>query len=269
VLAWPGRHLAASPAADGAVEQLGDPRPVSQGLQRGTAARVTAIAARQGSSRNVLCPRRVDAVAAHTTGSVVHLAVWLDEEASPFRNRLWLRGWFRRCGRERWLRRRDRWFRRRGRRFRRRDGWPLSTEFSAHALIMRARQFTPLGPKVNGERAWEQGLTNGPGSSGQIGARMSRANRWEGYAVGESTNDSRGEPAGLGAATCCPACTGRLRAVSDGEMTNFLCRQCGRCWHVELGHISRVDPTTCPGCPFLQSCMSRYANDPAWRPGAR
>jgi len=89
-----------------------------------------------------------------------------------------------------------------------------------------------------------------------------------GHAVGEPTNDSGVEPSGLGAATRCPACLGRLRAVSDGEMTNFLCRQCGRCWHVELGHVSRVDPTTCPGCPFLPACLSRYADDREWRPGS-
>ena len=34
-----------------------------------------------------------------------------------------------------------------------------------------------------------------------------------------------------------------LRAVFDGDATNFVCRTCGACWHVSLGHVHRVDPT--------------------------
>lgn len=112
-------------------------------------------------------------------------------------------------------------------------------------------------------------MTNGPGGSGRLARGCVEGIVREGYAVGKSTNGSSLEPSGLGAATRCPACAGRLRVVSDEEMTNFLCRECGRCWHVELSRVSRVDPTTCPGCPFLEACLSRYVNDPGWRPGAR
>lgn len=45
-----------------------------------------------------------------------------------------------------------------------------------------------------------------------------------------------------------------LRAVSDGEDTNFVCLSCGACWHVALGQVHRVDPTTCPGCDALSLC---------------
>jgi hypothetical protein len=73
-------------------------------------------------------------------------------------------------------------------------------------------------------------------------------------------------PGGMGAPSGCPACNGGLIAVSDGDMTNFLCAECGRCWHVELGRASRVDPVSCPGCPHRSTCMTRSHTDPDWRP---
>ena len=34
----------------------------------------------------------------------------------------------------------------------------------------------------------------------------------------------------------CSSCgSEELEAVSDGELTNFFCAACHRCWHVELG----------------------------------
>lgn len=55
----------------------------------------------------------------------------------------------------------------------------------------------------------------------------------------------------------CPVCgNGRLTSVSDGEETNFLCTECGCCWHVGLGWIDRVNPETCPGCPSRPICES-------------
>jgi hypothetical protein len=60
----------------------------------------------------------------------------------------------------------------------------------------------------------------------------------------------------------CPRCdAARLRAIADGEDVNFFCEGCGACWHVELGWVHRVDPTTCPGCPARGECTSRYAFD--------
>ena len=54
----------------------------------------------------------------------------------------------------------------------------------------------------------------------------------------------------------CPECgNGRLHAVVDDEgTTNFLCRECGSCWHTELEWSCRVDPRTCPGCPARDLC---------------
>jgi hypothetical protein len=55
----------------------------------------------------------------------------------------------------------------------------------------------------------------------------------------------------------CPQCgNGRLRAVSDGEATNFLCPDCGACWHPELDWVARVDPLTCPGCEHRARCLA-------------
>ncbi len=53
----------------------------------------------------------------------------------------------------------------------------------------------------------------------------------------------------------CPECNnGTLQAVFDGERTNFVCHNCGRCWHPELDWVSLVDPTTCPGCSQRATC---------------
>lgn len=54
----------------------------------------------------------------------------------------------------------------------------------------------------------------------------------------------------------CPNCgNGRLQAVSDGELTNFVCTTCGSCWHPELDWVNRINPTTCPGCPERATCL--------------
>jgi hypothetical protein len=58
----------------------------------------------------------------------------------------------------------------------------------------------------------------------------------------------------------CPECGAeQLEAVTDREMTNFLCHACWNCWHVELGRVHRIDPGTCPGCLHLDECRSRRA----------
>jgi hypothetical protein len=55
----------------------------------------------------------------------------------------------------------------------------------------------------------------------------------------------------------CPECNnGILQAVFDGERTNFLCRNCGRCWHPELAWVTRVDPGTCPRCTAKATCLA-------------
>jgi hypothetical protein len=60
----------------------------------------------------------------------------------------------------------------------------------------------------------------------------------------------------------CPACgADRLVAVLDVDETNFLCQACGRCWHVEFGCVSRVDPLTCSGCRHRGECLARFADE--------
>lgn len=56
----------------------------------------------------------------------------------------------------------------------------------------------------------------------------------------------------------CPECgNGRLEAVVDDEgTTNFLCRECGSCWHTELEWSRRVDPLSCPGCSARDACTA-------------
>jgi uncharacterized protein len=79
------------------------------------------------------------------------------------------------------------------------------------------------------------------------------------------------EPAGDGPAfpiDACPACASdALVAVSDGEMTNFVCTTCFACWHVGMGQIYRLPPDTCPGCKLADLC--RAARDAAGTAAAR
>jgi hypothetical protein len=55
----------------------------------------------------------------------------------------------------------------------------------------------------------------------------------------------------------CPECgNGKLDAVFDQELINFLCRNCGCCWHPELDWVQRVNPATCPGCSERAVCRA-------------
>ena len=73
---------------------------------------------------------------------------------------------------------------------------------------------------------------------------------------------------GAGPLETCPACgSDELVAVAAEDETNVLCKHCGRCWHVELARVSRVDPVTCPGCPHRTRCLQRLREDePDWEP---
>ena len=67
----------------------------------------------------------------------------------------------------------------------------------------------------------------------------------------------------------CPDCgNGRLQAVFDGDSTNFLCTNCGDCWHPELAWVHRVNPTTCPGCASREVCTATGGSvaEPSKRP---
>jgi hypothetical protein len=62
----------------------------------------------------------------------------------------------------------------------------------------------------------------------------------------------------------CPACgSAQLEPVVERELeeVHFLCRDCSRCWHVELGRVTRVVPPTCYGCPQHDRCAPVYEAD--------
>ena len=60
----------------------------------------------------------------------------------------------------------------------------------------------------------------------------------------------------------CPACgIGRLHAVFDVDEVNLRCDVCRRCWHAELGYLSRVDPLACESCEYLERCVAVWQTD--------
>jgi len=66
-------------------------------------------------------------------------------------------------------------------------------------------------------------------------------------------------PSLLAGEFACPRCGNDvLEAVTDGFATNFLCRECWTCWHVELGYMSPVPAPTCPGCRHKEECRRRH-----------
>jgi len=66
--------------------------------------------------------------------------------------------------------------------------------------------------------------------------------------------------------THCPVCgSGRLDPVveTETESVHFLCLDCSRCWHVELGYVHRMTPETCNGCPERGRCEAVLEADRA------
>lgn len=62
----------------------------------------------------------------------------------------------------------------------------------------------------------------------------------------------------------CPDCgSARLEAVVEDivQEVHFLCRDCDRCFRVELGHVQRVVPSSCLGCPERARCERAYVAD--------
>jgi hypothetical protein len=60
--------------------------------------------------------------------------------------------------------------------------------------------------------------------------------------------------------THCPGCgSDALLGVTDGDLVNLVCTTCISCWHVELGAVSRVSPSTCPGCKLVDLCRAAHA----------
>jgi hypothetical protein len=62
----------------------------------------------------------------------------------------------------------------------------------------------------------------------------------------------------------CPGCDGeRLIPVATIEGTNFFCRDCVSCWHLEHGRTYVVDPQDCPGCQLgTTACFERWGIPP-------
>jgi hypothetical protein len=65
----------------------------------------------------------------------------------------------------------------------------------------------------------------------------------------------------------CPSCgsTAVTPLVDDGAV-HFLCDECARCWHYELGSVWRVDPNMCAHCDHYERCAEVYAADRGSRP---
>jgi len=62
----------------------------------------------------------------------------------------------------------------------------------------------------------------------------------------------------------CPSCTStRLEPVVEAKIqeVHFLCRDCGRCWDVAFGAVTRVAPPNCLGCPERDRCQQVFAAD--------
>lgn len=62
----------------------------------------------------------------------------------------------------------------------------------------------------------------------------------------------------------CPECHAPgLQPINVGGRVNFLCAWCERCWHVELGRMSRVSPATCGLCANAPACEEQWRRDHA------
>ena len=59
----------------------------------------------------------------------------------------------------------------------------------------------------------------------------------------------------------CPACGNeKLAPVATIIGTNFFCRDCVGCWHLERGHPRLVDLQSCPGCQLgTTACFERWS----------
>ncbi len=62
----------------------------------------------------------------------------------------------------------------------------------------------------------------------------------------------------------CPMCgSEQLEPVVENDTleVHFLCRDCKRCWYVELGYVQRMSPDVCHGCPHLGECRPVFDED--------
>jgi hypothetical protein len=63
----------------------------------------------------------------------------------------------------------------------------------------------------------------------------------------------------------CPRCanTKLLVAIDHRQQRNYLCPDCGMCWHREFGQLRRVERDMCPGCRFCENCPAWCCSAPA------
>lgn len=62
----------------------------------------------------------------------------------------------------------------------------------------------------------------------------------------------------------CPVCASdQLEPVVEQGTpdVNWLCEACSRCWHVELGFVRRITPSSCFGCSESERCEAVYTVD--------
>jgi hypothetical protein len=63
----------------------------------------------------------------------------------------------------------------------------------------------------------------------------------------------------------CPGCgSGNILPVVARDTANFLCRECGCCWHPDGNRFRAVDPRACPGCPSQPVCIRRLWEGIEW-----
>ena|SRR5947209_4111899 len=110
-----------------------------------------------------------------------------------------------------------------------------------------------------------------PRSATSIDSRRTRSWRgtikttkdvWELQMPQSNDTDSRSHHALRYPLEHCPTCgSDRLEPVveTDTFEVHFLCRDCRRCWHVELGHVHRMAPDVCHGCPHRDDCLAVVA----------
>ena len=62
----------------------------------------------------------------------------------------------------------------------------------------------------------------------------------------------------------CPECgSERVETVVevDTDDVHFFCDECARCWHVELGYVTRMASILCHGCANRDRCEPVYFAD--------
>lgn len=63
----------------------------------------------------------------------------------------------------------------------------------------------------------------------------------------------------------CPGCgSWNVRLVDAAGAENYLCRECGCCWHLVEGRYEATEPRACPGCASQPVCVRRMWERAEW-----